>query len=467
MMKGYLSKNQIDYVFYHFNFILELTDDIRNRIFFVIDKEKSVSEDKTGINIPLSSGNLITDQIRYISGIPVLFPMSEEDRFYRIEGKQVIFTHDLIKSAFYLLSGYQEYESKDVDEHGRFPYSSSIQKKLEITTKPIVNYYFEKLAEGIEQFCRLNNISFRRRKFFNSWGLMLTHDVDQLTTYHFFEWVYRLKILLGIVPSGWSFPQKARVFIRYLMYMLIPLSRKNLHWNFESLRRIEKRYGMDSVFYFLPKTRRDKHSFYRIDEPRVKRLVERLLQDGCEVGVHGTYESAGDGFVLSQLAQTMKESLNIRAFGIRQHFLKYDLPRTAWLQHNAGFKYDSTLGFAEHEGFRNSYCLPFKPYDFERDCMIDIWELPLIAMDATMFRYQNFSLQEARDALGRLLDEVERFHGLFTLLWHNGPIDDLRHKQTEYLYEAILWQLDQRQPQVITGSQMTEKMRSSTHIDGC
>ncbi|MBS3777325.1 MAG: hypothetical protein KGY70_19180, partial [Bacteroidales bacterium] len=281
-MEGYLSKNKIDYVLFHLGSVIELTDEIISHLIFQKNDEADTG---FGIHMPLSREPLNITQIIVIENIPVFFPISRQGRFYRIENGQVYFNHDILKSSFYLLSGYQEVASKERDEHGRFPYSCSIQKRLNVAHKPIVNYYFEKLAEGIEQFCRLNGISFARKHLFQKWGLMLTHDIDQLSTYNIYELIFRLKIFLGLVPSKRNFSQRRKVFFCHLAGMLSFFNRKNLHWNFGALRRIEKQFGMHSVFYFLPKVRKDQHSFYRIDDPRIRELFEELIQDGCEVGV--------------------------------------------------------------------------------------------------------------------------------------------------------------------------------------
>ena len=46
--------------------------------------------------------------------------------------------------------------------------------------------------------------------------------------------------------------------------------------------------------------------------------------------------------------------------GIRQHYLRFKPGQTAQIQAEAGLVYDASLGFSEHDGFRNSYCWPFK-----------------------------------------------------------------------------------------------------------
>ena len=110
------------------------------------------------------------------------------------------------------------------------------------------------------------------------------------------------------------------------------------------------------------------------------------------------------------------------------HRLTFDLPTTAILQKRAGLLYDNTLLFAEHEGFRNSFCLPFKLYDFAEDRMIDHWMIPLNVMDSTLFNYRKLDFAEAFSSVMKIIDEIKYFNGTFSLLWHNGYFDEAKSR---------------------------------------
>jgi hypothetical protein len=174
----YLNNNQIDYIFYHLSQHLDsnLFQTIRSKIFYLKDEKKSSN---AGIFFKLSPFKLKFENIIKIDGLPVLFPLDNKSKFYSLEGNSIIFNHDILKSCFYLLSGYQEYMSECKDNLDRFPYNESIQYRLGVLHKPIVNYYFEIILEGIEVFCQKNNIKFQRKTLFDNWKVLLTHDVDR------------------------------------------------------------------------------------------------------------------------------------------------------------------------------------------------------------------------------------------------------------------------------------------------
>ena len=90
------------------------------------------------------------------------------------------------------------------------------------------------------------------------------------------------------------------------------------------------------------------------------------------------------------------------------------------LQQEAGLLYDASLGFSEHDGFRYSYCWPHKFFDFDKQQITDLWEIPLTLMDVTHFYKRELDFEQSRESVKMLAGEVERFNGVFYLLWHNS-----------------------------------------------
>jgi hypothetical protein len=133
----------------------------------------------------------------------------------------------------------------------------------------------------------------------------------------------------------------------------------------------------------------------------------------------------------------LENTLGKKVIGYRNHYLRFKIPDTWELLAKAGFKYDSTLGYDDMIGFRNGMCHPFKPYDLNKNKPIDILELPLVIMDGSLFSYAK-SLDEAFEYAKKLIDTVEKYNGVITLLWHNSPFSWPIRKNWKILYEKIL-----------------------------
>ncbi len=434
-MEDFLSNNQIDYILSHLNQSLDL-DGIKKTFFFK-HAEKLSDDVKNKIVFVLSKENLIDENILCIHNIPILFPLSDKKDLYSIDkNNNLIFHHDLLKSAFYLLSGYQELNPEYRDRFGRFPYELSIQKKLGIIEKPVVNYYFEFIIKGLEEFCKKQGLELKRKQVFRPFAFFLSHDVDKIDTYNFYDFIYYLKVLFGLTKKDISLSKKIRKVAEYGFNYFF--TRKNPNWDFDFLRSIEDKYGFTSTFYFLPKDLKHQDAYYSFTEKRVQNLFKKLKAEDCEIGIHGTNRSATILKYLKSNISELEQAAFVKIKGIRQHRLIFDMNITPYLHEEAGLIYDTSLAFAEHEGFRNSYCLPFKLYNFKEDRPFKTWEIPLNVMDATLFEYRKLNMDDAFISVQKILDEIIKFNGVFSLLWHNGFFDEILHPGIKNFYIKLL-----------------------------
>jgi hypothetical protein len=449
-MQGFLSDNQINYVLFHLNLQFKITEEIRSFFVFDSQKEPGISQENK-IVFKLSENGISQEAPLMIRNIPVLFSQFESIEIYRWERDSLVFNHDLLKSAFYLLSGYQEREGFISDRYNRFPYESSIQKRLGIGAIPVVNYYFEFIREGIQAFCKGKGIAFHKSSLFNTPVFILSHDVDVIDTYTFRDLVYKFKQITGLTRRRHSMTRQVSFFLNYLFQYLNVFRRKNPHWDFEYLVDAAKRRGFTSIFYFLQKDIKHQDSYYDFGEDRIRRLFQYLVKEKCEIGLHGSTRTATELHILKEQLLKLESNSGQKIAGIRQHRLIHHLMVTPELQYKAGLKYDASLGFAEAEGFRNSFCMPFKLYNFENDTMVNLWQIPLMVMDATLYMYQQYEPDVQIERVKHIIDECTKFNGLFTLLWHNGNFDVENYPGGKEFFEAILDYMKSKKPLSVTG----------------
>jgi hypothetical protein len=456
-MKGFLSENQVNYVLYHFGHSFHLSDDLKMRFVFRKDGEWPGSEGK--VIFQMSDQDLHPFDLAWVDQVPVLFPVARMPGFYHMDGDHLVFHHDILKSAFYLLSGYQELVSQTRDSMDRYPYEQSLQCRLGMATRPMVNYYFEIMGEGIQAFCSKHGISFNARTNFRNLAFFLSHDVDAIDTYTWYEAIYRIKQLLGMAPSDHSRSQMLQITWRYVTKSLNVFDHENPHWDFSRLRNVEKSHGIRSAFFFLPRDQRHADAYYSFREKRVQDLFQYLDREGCEIGIHGTVRSSLSQDALDRDVEQLRKVSPQPVLGIRQHRLKYDLKHTPLLHQNAGLLYDATLGFAGHIGFRNSYCLPFRLFDHTNDAMLDVWEIPLTVMDVTLFHYQKLTFAAALESIDGVLKEILKFHGVFTLLWHNGQNNEFLTPGMTEFYLQMIGRIADSEPESLLGREIIERLQ--------
>ena len=108
------------------------------------------------------------------------------------------------------------------------------------------------------------------------------------------------------------------------------------------------------------------------------------------------------------------------ATGIRMHWLLRD-ENTFRVLEEAGYVYDSTVGYNETPGYRCGATQAFRPLSATR-----LLELPMHIQDGALFFPQRLGLSEpeAWERCQTFVDNAEKFGGVLTILWHDrspGP----------------------------------------------
>ncbi len=372
--------------------------------------------------------------------IPFFFDSAPDNPLieWRPNGQAIIYA-DIISAAFYLLSGWQEYFSEERDQHGRFPYSASVQHRYNFVTIPVVNYYFDVLKTAVEHAIG-QPLRLRRWAGKATWACCITHDIDNLY-------------------SAWKAPAKAALRQGNLRHFGRQLWQHfTTHDTWDNLSQVQQKvaeYGAKSTFFFLPEYRKAANGTPNADYNIQKVWAHAATAIGsAEVGLHASVGTNTQGGQLKEEGHRLQRLRNgVKADGIRFHYLSWEPRITPGLLDELLYTYDSTLGFAEHFGFRNSYCLPFHPFNFQQRNAFLFLEIPLNVMDATLHhpRYLQLAPEEIAPALTPMLQEIERFGGVCTVLWHNENFDPANTHNGPQEFHTLMQYLCSRNPAFLHG----------------
>jgi hypothetical protein len=452
--------NRLSYLFYHLSFTYPNVKQLLS--FMQFEGTTLQSNSKAAIKFRFAKNNTPTENIKWIDEIPILFPLSDNEIIYRFDNNDnLIFEQDILQSAFYLLSAQQESETTTNDEFNRFLFKQSVQKKLGIVLNATVNAYFKIIGDALSEFSRRHNIAFTAVRPFETFAFHLSHDIDRLYFHHPKEVAGRLLQLFGWRKRE----QSLKALLNTLLLDAISVwqyKTKDRWWNFEFLTREAARLGFRSSFYFLPHTGHRLNARYRLNNKRLTKLYKQLTDNGFEIGLHIPLfiNTLHENYI-----QPIIKPFNSDEIGVRRHYLAIKYPNDYISDSQNAIKYDASFGFHEQVGFRNSYCLPFKPYDHANECMVDTWAIPLTAMDVTFLYKQQSSFENIAQQLDAMASEALKYGGMVSLLWHNCRFDEEAFPGITSLYCSLLEQMQQKGALGLTGRDIVERMDEPSDID--
>ena len=359
-----------------------------------------------------STGVLPSLPLERLDDLPILYG-GRQGAWSERHGPGAVSTRaDVIAGTFFMLSRYEETVAGGFDKYGRFQASDSVGFKEGFLGRPIVDEYAGLVRRFFEE-------AGARLPAAAAWpggrqhAACLTHDVDTLRKY---SWTPPLRRAarspLRLAALLWDF---AAVHLRL---------REDTYATLNDVRRAEEARGLRGSYYFLVGARGPSHP--NVGPHRsaaAEKAVNDLLAAGHEVGIHPGYFTWRDLELTRSEKREVERMTGDPVAGGRQHMLRWKAPDTWRLWNDLGLEYDSTLTFADHEGFRCGTSWPFRAFDVTTGEVLDLWELPLTVMDNSLSDYRRLGPDEGFARMRGLHDRVQRAHGCFVVLWHHNFAD--------------------------------------------
>jgi hypothetical protein len=292
--------------------------------------------------------------------------------------------------------------------------------------RPLVDEYVEILKECMRMLWP--DLKFKERKFSTN----VSHDVDQVSRYQARKNFYQyLRAIGGDLSRG---------YIKNLIYSPLSffnnkdeISSYDPYNTFDWLMDISEENNIKSTFNFICGKSSKNNVDYHIEDNRIKNIIRKIHDRGHMIGLHLSYECYDNPDLikkeLNQLYNVL-QSLNIKQETIdsRMHYLRWKTPDTLVYLNGAGINKDTTLGYADHAGFRCGTCHSYAGYDLINQKTLDIKIESLIVMDRTLFDYMKLNYEQAYDVAIDIKRKCQKMNGQFNILWHNSYLQDSRQK---------------------------------------
>jgi hypothetical protein len=344
--------------------------------------------------------------------------------------------YDILGLTYWMLSRQEEVGRTDLDEHARFPASSSHAYKHGYLERPVVDEWLYILGQVIQRTWQ--GIELKRHSF----SMKVSHDVDRPSRYAFRS----LPGLVRAVANDLIYRRKFKNAILapwVRMNTSTKLHRADPANTFDWIMDVSEQYGLQSAFYFFGGGSDPHDTDYQLDHPAIRHLMRCIHSRGHEIGLHPSYGTYQKPQLIRQEADHLRkicteEGITQTEWGGRMHYLRWEHPTTLRAWSDAGMAYDSTLSYPDHAGFRCGTCFEYTAFDPVAQEALRLRVRPLIVMEVTVMAPQYMSLGTTEAALAKFIalkKTCRALNGCFTLLWHNSQLESESDRQ---IYQKIL-----------------------------
>lgn len=366
--------------------------------------------------------------LKEINGTPILFGTEEIKR----QASTIVIHADMIASAFFLLSRYEEFIHPDDnrDAHGRYVGKNSLPCRANFINRPIVDEYADILLKCLsEEGC---DVKFPPAAYRN---IYLTHDIDFLTNYR------QLRGFLGGIKRNLLSP-KGLCRIAKSVFSLENDPAFTFRWILEQDSKVADAQHVYFVKSAVSQAAAD-YPGYNLNGKDFKKLSQLLKKNNCELGLHTSYNSANHLEYIKMEKAKLEQSLGMTVTASRWHFLRTMQPFDYKELISVGITDDFTMGYADTAGFRLGTSRAVQWINPENLEVTNLTLHPLTAMDCTFSNqeYMNLTESEAEEKIVSLLNQTKKHNGDVVLLWHNTVFSELDGGYHKSLYTNIIKEL--------------------------
>jgi hypothetical protein len=366
--------------------------------------------------------------LKNIEGIPFLFG----NETVEYEGNTTVVHADLVASAFFLLTRYEEFVRPGVrDEHGRFPGKKSLPYLAGFINRPVVDEYgmfIRGLLAGRDIKSSGSSRSISK--------IYLTHDVD--SPFYCRSWRNFFRVMKDKKNLFHAVSQRFRP-LEEDKYYTFPffLAQEN---DFRSVAG--EKCNICLFFKAGGKAIQDK-PVYPLNSRDFRKLVKLCKSYRTTMGLHGSYGSSNSLTMIKAEKSRLEQSLDMEITDHRNHFLASREPQDMENLIKAGITDDYTMGYADVAGFRLGTSRPVRfihPATKRRPSLL---LHPRVMMDSSLKekKYMDLTYEEAQDYCSMLINNIKKVNGELALLWHNTSFYQMDDLYLHKLYLNILMQL--------------------------
>ena len=315
---------------------------------------------------------------------------------------------DPLASIFYVLSRMEEYTSIFSDKFNRFEGKNSVLYRFNWHEKLICEHWCEDLLKFLFQKDIRNQKSLKL-----TLSILPTFDIDN-------TYAYKNK---GLVRSLFSVLKDLVLIRTKRLFERQKVHTRFLKDPFDTFEQIASLKGRNidfKLFWLLG-------DFAKYDrnisaKNRRHHQIIKKMSEVADIGIHPSYKSNSYEYFLHNEIERLEAIIKKKVNFSRQHFLVLKFPYTYKTLIEQEITDDYSMGYADICGFRAGTSRPFKWFDLTKNETTKLNIHPFAFMDGTLNEYLKLTPKEAIKKIQLLFDEVKKYGGQFSFIWHNETI---------------------------------------------
>lgn len=346
------------------------------------------------------------------SDIPFLFG---EPRVERTDDGRIVLYADLVASAYFMLSRYEEViKPRCRDQWGRFLAKDSVVFQQGYGLRPLVDewgLYLRNLLRKAGIDMPEEKRGFRK--------IYLTHDVDHpFSIISIKDFVFQFLRTILFRPFRLKKPVRAYLTGEGDPFYTFPdIIRQD-----NGLKEKLPAGIVESVYFIISACPTKNNDYYPVTERKYKRMLSVLQRSGAKFGLHVSHEGGLNPEVISEEIERLPSCVDKANLYSRHHYLRWREPEHIEQMEEAGIKEDFTLGFADSAGFRMGTCRPYKFINPMTKTISGVIIHPMEIMECSLKSeiYMALAEKEALELCTKIIKEVCMHNGELVVLFHNS-----------------------------------------------
>ena len=317
---------------------------------------------------------------------------------------------DIFSASFWLLSRYEEYLPFKPDRLNRYEVKNSLAWQYNFIETPLVNLWLNEFKNFLIK--KFPELKFKKHSF----SFISTIDIDNA-----YKYAYKgIMRTLGGYTKSFISGNKSEIKER----TQVLTNKKNDPFDsYSFLLDTQKKFEIRTLFFFLLGDYGVNDKNHSAINKNFQALIKQIT-DYCDAGIHPSYKSNSG---LNQLKIEINRLANIthrEVLNSRQHFAILNFPGTYQALLQAGIQNDFSMDYGNCNGFRASFCYPYKWYDLDSEQETALVIHPFCIIETSIKYNNNATSLNALGFIRPVIDEVKKYNGELISTFHNDTLGE-------------------------------------------